>query len=106
MTGSCIIKRLNKSGNYKSALDSDPCFVDLNNPNGFFKLIVQPIENSYGQPEIRYCKVPGGYRVSGEGYFIGGFDEKEVDEKCHSHFEVDRWPGLVQTEVAEEKDLW
>ena len=106
MTGSCIVKRLNKSGNYKSMLDTDPSFVDANNPKGYFKLIVQPIENSYGQPEIRFCKAPGGYRVSGEGYFIGGPNEKEIDEKYHSRFGIDRWPGLIQKEVQSEEDLW
>ena len=106
MTGSCVVKCLSKSGNYKSALDSDLSFVDASNPNGCFKLVVQPIKNSYGQPEIRYSKVPGGYRVSGEGYFICGFDEKEIDKKYHSRYGIDRWPGLVQTKVAEEKDLW
>lgn len=97
MTGSMYVKRLNKSGNYKSELDHDTI--------GKFKMVITPIENAEGQNEIRYMRTEKGILVSGEGYLVAGMDEKEIDAKCRRHT-MERWKNLIQVEVKTENDLW
>ena len=104
MTGHMIVKRLNKSGNFKSALDWDKCYMDKDNPKGYFKMVITPIENNDGVKEIRYMKVKGGYKVSGEGWIITDSSEKEIDTAARKHFEKNG--NVMMTEVDDEKNLW
>lgn len=106
MKGQFISKGIRKSGNYISALDYDASFADRNNPHGYFKMVIQPIENSRGQHEIRYMKTLDGIRVSGEAYILTGETEMEIDEKYKRRFSSDHWEKLIQTEVKTENDLW
>ena len=97
MTGSMYVKRLNKSGKYKSALDHDTI--------GKFKMVILPIKNTKEQNEIRYMRTENGILVSGEGYLVSGTDEKEIDAKCMRYMR-ERVENLIQTEVFAEENLW
>lgn len=79
MKGTLVVRKLKKKGKYVSKIDFDPAFVDTENPNGFFKMVVCPIEN-----KIWYCKVQNGYKILGEGYIVSGIDEKDIDEKIRN----------------------
>lgn len=81
MTSSIIVNRLNKSGRYISAPDTDKAFITKDNPKGQFKIVVEPIDG-----KILYEKLDKGYLVDGEGYIITG-SEAEINEdirKYHS----------------------
>lgn len=104
MKGTILVNRINKSGNYNSALDYDPSFSCAENPVGFFKMVIQPIENSDGQSEIRYMKTDLGIKVSGEAYIISGSDETEIDKKCRRYHR--RYDNLIQREVFSSENLW
>lgn len=106
MTGTFVAKRLSKSGNYKSALDSDMLFAGADNPNGLFKMVIHPIENCKGQSEIRYLRVSDGYKVSGEAYIVTGYSEQDIDQKIRKHYGGDHYTMLIQREVLTENDLW
>ena len=106
MTGQFIAKRLKKSGNYISALDFDKSFVGKDNPKGLFKMVVQPIENCDGNPEIRFLRVASGVMVSGEAYIISAATEEEIDDKIRKEYACDKWPALFHREVFLERDLW
>ena len=101
MTGWIIVKRLCKSGIYVSELDTDKSFVDANNPNGFFKAMIEPIDG-----EIKYCKVDNGIMVSGEMYLFGGYSESCIDEKIKSYKRRHKAKCLKQTEVSDATKLW
>lgn len=105
MTGHMFTKRINKTGNYKSKLDWDIAFKDNNNPEGNFKMFIQPIQNSDGEYEIRYMKTKGGYIVSGEGYIVTDRNENEIDKKFNKEFR-EKWNPLVQKKVENENELW
>ena len=100
MKGHMFVKRLNKKGNYKSELDWDKCFQNKENPKGYFKMFIQPIEG-----EIKYMRKKGGYIVSGEAYIVTNCSEKYIDEEFRDRFS-DECKGLVQTEVSTEYELW
>lgn len=100
MTGQMKVQRLSRSGNYVSKLDYDKAFACEDNPHGYFKMVIQPIES-----EVRYMRVADGIVVSGEGYIISGESELEIDEKAKRHLK-ERWPGLVQREVKSDYELW
>ena len=104
MTGHIIVKRLNKSGNFKSELDWDKCFIDKDNPKGYFKMVITPIENNDGVKEIKYMKVQGGYKVSGESWIITDGSEKEIDVAARRHYERNGY--VMMTEVNSEEELW
>ena len=104
MKGHIIVKRLNKSGNYKSELDWDKCFIDKDNPKGYFKMVITPIENCDGIKEIKYMKVNGGYKISGELWIITGSSEKEIDVSVRKHYERNSF--VKTTEVSSEEKLW
>lgn len=106
MTGHIIVKKLIKTGKYKSALDYDKAFAGGDNPKGLFKMVVEPIENMTGQPEIRYLRMHDGIQVSGEGYIFSGASEEEIDEAIKKHFRRDTWHGLIQRQVYNEAALW
>ena len=105
MTGHIKVKRLNKKGVYRSPLDYDRSFIDADNPQGYFKIVIEPITNFDCLPEIRYMKSGDGYIVSGEAYIISEGSEKEIDS-CTRKNHRDSFPGLIQTEVFKEEDLW
>ena len=104
MKGNIIVKRLNKSGIYKSELDYDKAFINEDNKKGYFKMLIKPIENCDGEKEIRYMKVKGGYRVSGESYIVTGATEEEINKEAKHHHE--KYPFVKQTEVQTEDKLW
>lgn len=79
MKGIMAVRKLKKKGKYVSEIDCDSSFVDANNPNGYFKIVICPIEN-----KILYCKVQNGYKILGEGYIVSGRDEKDIDEKIRT----------------------
>lgn len=105
MKSHMFVKKLNKSGNYRSKIDFDKVFACRDNPDGMFKMVVQPIRNSEGKREIRYIKAEGGYIVSGEGYIITD-PSKELIDKCIKRYHSERWKSLIQTEVENESELW
>ncbi len=98
MTGTMFVKRLNKSGTFVSDLDYDKAFADKHNPVGYFKMVIQPFEES----QIRYAKVKGGYVVQGESYIISGHDEKSIDGDIKDDFKKDRFSDLC---FVEDKSL-
>ena len=100
MKGHMKVKRLTKSGNYVSELGYDTAFAGEDNPHGYFKMVIQPIEN-----EIRFMRTADGLVVSGEGYIISSGSESEIDENAKRYLK-ERWPGLVQREVKDEHKLW
>lgn len=104
MRGTMFVKRLTKTGNYVSELDFDNSFSDISNPNGYFRMLIQPILNTENRYEIRYKKTKGGYIVSGEAYFVGGYDDSDIKRKLRAHKE--KWNNLIQTEVVEDSDLF
>ena len=104
MTGTCLVRKLNRTGNFLSCLDNDKSFIDRTNPEGLFKMLVQPILNSHGEQEIRFMKTKDGYLVSGEAYILTGADESEINLKARRHRE--KWDKLVYTSCASENDLW
>ena len=104
MTGHCIVKRLNKSGNHASAIDWDDAFKSKDNPKGLFKMVVLPIRNSNGDMEVKYCKTNEGIMVSGEGYIVTGFSEKEINKEVRKHYK--KYANVVLTKVDNEKELW
>ena len=83
MKGHMFVKRLNKKGNYKSELDWDKCFQNKENPKGYFKMFIQPIEG-----EIKYMRKKGGYIVSGEAYIVTNCSEKYIDEELEIDFQM------------------
>lgn len=101
MTGWIIVKRLCKSGIYVSELDTDKSFVDADNPYGYFKAMIEPIEG-----EVKYCKVGNGIMVSGEMYLIGGSSVSCIDEKIKSYKRRHKAKCLKQTEVSDATKLW
>ena len=105
MKGHIIVRRLNKSGIYKSDLDWDNAFRGQGNPKGLFKMVVEPIENSDGEKEIRYMKVEDGYKVSGEAYIVTGQDEGKIDTRIRKRYSEKHSP-LVQREVQTKNELW
>lgn len=95
---SCIfVRQLNKSGNYKSALDHENAFKDSKNPEGLFRVVVQPIKNWNDENVIQYAKVKGGYFVLGEGYIICEPSEEAIDKYIRDNFS-DKWENLVHKE--------
>lgn len=104
MKGHIIIAKLNKTGNYISELDWDKCFVGESNKKGYFKMLIQPIENCDNKKEIRYMRVDNGIKVSGEAYIITGRSEKEIDRRISKYRE--KYEDLLMTEVKSENDLW
>lgn len=104
MKGHITVPRLNNTGNFISELDYDKSFIDNSNTKGYFKMLIQPIENSDYKMEIRYMKVENGYKVSGEAYIITGRDEKEIDETVNKYRE--KYTDVLMTEVKSDKDLW
>jgi len=103
MKGTIIVKRLNKSGYYNSSLDWDDVFKSEDNPQGYFKMRVEPIEGT-----IKYMKVDGGYRVSGEGYIFYG-SETEIAERIKAYNRLNaryKEKNVIQIEVFDESELW
>ena len=99
------VKRLNKTGNYKSDLDYDNAFIGKDNPKGYFKMVIQPILNSDGQYEIRYMKTAEGYIVSGEAYIITNQYETKIDAAFRNKYN-EKWNPIIQRQVESKEDLW
>jgi hypothetical protein len=104
MKGHIIVPKLNNTGNFVSELDYDKSFIDDSNTKGYFKMLIQPIENFDNKMEIRYMKVENGYKVSGEAYIITGRGEKEIEQKIKKYFE--KYTDVLMVEVKSDKDLW
>ena len=102
--GNCAVRRLNKTGNYFSKIDSIPCFADKDNPKGFARWVIHPIHHD-GINEIRYMKTVDGYIVSGECYIVTG-TKTAIMKKCRDAFHHKTWDNLVHTYVTNRDDLW
>ncbi len=99
MKSTIFVKKLNKSGVYKSSLDYEKAFITDDNPKGMFRMVVEPLDCD-DDPVIEYTKVPGGYMVSGEGYIIAEGTEKEINEYVKKHFNK-RYPNVILEENKE-----
>lgn len=99
MKSTLLVKRLNKTGRYISKLDTDKAFVSDENPNGYFKMVVEAINLCADEKKyvIRYEKADKGYWVTGEGYIITGSTEREIDADIKEHH-TKRFPNLVNEE--------
>jgi hypothetical protein len=103
MTSTILVKRLNKSGYYNSSLDCDNAFKGKDNPQGYFKMRVEPIEGA-----IKYMKVEGGYLVSGEGYIFSG-SESDIADRIKAYNQRNakyRDKDVKHVEVFDESELW
>lgn len=98
MKGTIFVKELNKTGTFVSEMDCDRHYIDKGNPQGRFKMVVQPIKNWEGKDEIQYKKVDGGFLVDGEAYIIVGKGEKTIDKRIAKDFGKDVFSNLVFTE--------
>jgi hypothetical protein len=109
MTGYMNVRRWRPTGNYTSDVCRNPAYVGRGNPKGLFVMVVQPIMNSDGRPEVRIWKDPDNPRgellVSGEAYIVQGFDENEIMRKVW-RFRRDRWPNLLTRRVDSKAGLW
>ena len=105
MKGQIRVKTLNESGIYASDLDWDNSFKDKKNPEGWFKMVIEPIENSDGKHEIRYMLVPGGYIVSGEAYIISEATEAAINARIRKNHPA-VYTDVVHTKVKNEGSLW
>lgn len=101
MTGYLIIKELNETGTFISELDTDKRYIDKGNPKGRFKRVIQTIENSLGQDEIKYRKVKDGFLVYGEAYVVILPNEAMIDKYIAKNFEKEIFSNLVFTEDNE-----
>lgn len=104
MKGYITVKRLNKSGNYVSALDFDKTFIDNSNKKGYFKMLIQLILNCDNKYEIKYIKDNNDYIVSGEAYIITGSTEKDIDNRLLKYRE--NYKDIIQTKVLTKNELW
>ena len=95
MKGTIFVKELNKIGTFISEMDCDRHYIDEGNPQGRFKMVVQPIENWEGKNEIQYKKVDKGFLVDGEAYIITGKGEKTIDKIIEKDFGNDVFSNLV-----------
>ena len=100
MNGYITVKELNNTGTFISDLDYDERFSEKGNPKGYFKTVIQPIENAEGQDEIKYEKCEDGFAVYGEAYIITGRGPRTIDKKIKDWFAKDTFPNLVFTEQA------
>lgn len=98
MTGYITVKELNNTGTFVSDLDYDKHFSEKENPKGYFKTVIQPIENAKGQNEIKYEKCKEGFTVYGEAYIITGRGAWAIDKKIENWYANDVFPNLVFTE--------
>ena len=106
MKGQCHVKTLKTSGIYASELDWDNSFKDKKNPEGWFKMVIEPIENSDGKHEIRYMLDPkGGYIISGEAYIISEPTEAAINAKIRKNHPA-VYTDVVHTKVKKEDALW
>lgn len=83
MKGTMLVQKLKRKGKYVSEIDYDSSFIDSNNPNGFFKLVICPIDE-----KIYYCKTKNGFKILGECYIVGDADEQSIDEKIRKRHYV------------------
>jgi hypothetical protein len=104
MRGYIVVRKLTKKPYYVSEIDWDNSFKDKGNPKGYFKMLIEPIENSDDKYEIRYMKADNGIKVSGEAYIFTGRSEKQIDNKIAKFVTVRK--NYVQTEVNTEEELW
>ena len=91
MTGYITVKELNNTGTFISDLDYDEHFSEKGNPKGYFKTVIQPIENAKGH-EIKYEKCEEGFTVYGEAYTITGRGAHAIDKKIENWFANDVFP--------------
>jgi len=98
MTGYITVKELNNTGTFISDLDYDKHFSEKGNPKGYFKTVIQPIENAKGQNEIKYEKCEEGFTIYGEAYTIIGRGPRAIDKEIEKTFANDVFPNLVFTE--------
>ena len=76
MRGTMLVQKLQRKGKYVSEIDYDSSFIDSDNPNGFFKMVICPIDG-----KIYCCKTKNGFKILGECYIVSGADERSIDEK-------------------------
>ena len=76
MKGTIFTQKLKRKGKYVSKIDYDSSFIDSDNPNGFFKMVICPIDG-----KIYCCKTKNGFKILGECYIVSGADERSIDEK-------------------------
>lgn len=100
MTGYITVKELNNTGTFISDLDYDEHFSEKGNPKGYFKTVIQPIENAKGQNEIKFEKCEEGFIVYGEAYIITGHGLRAIDKRIEDWYANDVFPNLVFTEQA------
>ena len=103
MTSTIIVKRLNKSGYYNSSLDYDDMFKSEDNPQGLFRVRVEPIDGT-----IKYMNVDGGYIISGEGYIFTGSESEIADRIKHYNQRNAKYKdkNVRQIEVFDQSELW
>ena len=82
MKSTISVPRLKKSGNYMSSLDREEAFKSKTNPEGLFKVVVQPIPEADGNTIHFWKAEDGSVLVDGEGYIITGYSEADIDRKC------------------------
>ena len=78
MTSTIFVRQLNRKGIFLSKLDNDPAFVSKENPQGFFRIVVQPRE-TYKGGRVLFKKINGGYIIEGEGRILSGSREDIAD---------------------------
>lgn len=76
MKGTIFTQKLKRKGKYVSKIDYDFSFIDSANPNGFFKMVICPIDG-----KIYYCKTKNGFKILDECYIVSGADEQSIDRK-------------------------
>ncbi len=104
MKGHIIVPEITNDSYYVSELDCDNTYKDKGNPKGYFKMLIEPIENGDDKYEIRYMKVDNGIKVSGEAYIFTGRSEKQIDNQIAKFVTVRN--DYIQTEVKTEERLW
>ena len=104
MKGRIVVSEKTNESYYVSELDSDNAYKDKGNPKGYFKMLIEPIENGDDKYEIRYMKVDNRIKVSGEAYIFTGRSEAQIDKQIAKFVTVRN--DCIQTEVKTEERLW
>lgn len=102
MTGTFKVNKINSSGFYVSELDYDPIFAGGNNPEGYFKMIIEPLCFDEHTGVIRRCRNKSGWTIEGEGYIIDGSLE-EIDERVkyyRKQYRKYKYEHIIYQEVA------
>lgn len=99
MKGTIFAQKLKQKGKYVSEIDYDSSFIDSDNPKGFFKMVICPIDG-----KIYYCKTKNGFKILGECYIVSGADEQSIDEKIRKrHYAESNEP--IENVLIDEKEL-